>query len=111
VTEKNKETCIRPMLPIFVFLTCDKSIRNREHRSQRTVNRLVSEGQMPDIQRFSNHGSAVEQTEQRPIAGHGIPDIARRQRPGRGNWSRIFGLIHALGSDEDDSGPISPIRY
>jgi hypothetical protein len=42
---------------------------------------------------------------------HGIPRIERFSRADdRGCWSRIFGLIHKLGSDEHD-GPISPTRY
>jgi hypothetical protein len=43
---------------------------------------------------------------------HGIPEIGRKAAEfhGRSTWYRIFGLIHMLGSAEDD-GPISRIRY
>jgi hypothetical protein len=46
----------------------------------------------------------------RPV--HGIPDICRKSTGihGRSNWYRIFGLIHMLGSAEDD-GPVSRIHY
>jgi len=49
----------------------------------------------------------------RALPAHRIPTIIGRRAVAvseRGTWSRIFGLIHKLGSDEDD-GPISRIRY
>ncbi|MDB5524426.1 MAG: hypothetical protein JWM58_2189 [Rhizobium sp.] len=56
-----------------------------------------------------NHGNVAD-AHSKPI--HGIPDTRRRPLllQERGNWYRILGMIHKLGSDEDD-GPISKVHY
>jgi hypothetical protein len=67
---------------------------------------------MPEIARAASQSPSQEAETLAPSPLHGIPNIARKSSGihGRGNWYRIFGLIHMLGSAEDD-GPISRIRY
>ena len=68
---------------------------------------------MPDIARAAMHSPSHEDDRlSSPKSAHGIPDICRTgsEFHGRGNWYRIFGLIHMLGSAEDD-GPVSRIHY
>jgi hypothetical protein len=67
---------------------------------------------MPEIARFASQSPSqkVDPSASRPI--HGIPNVGRKSAEvhGRGTWYRIFGLIHMLGSADDD-GPVSRIRY
>ena len=67
---------------------------------------------MPEIVRATIQPPSQQSDTWRSGSGHGIPDVARQSSEiyGRGNWYRIFGLIHMLCSAEDD-GPISRIRY
>lgn len=68
---------------------------------------------MPDIDRVNPQPLLDRQERQLPVTpAYGVPKIGRRPQatPGRGNWFRIFGLFHKLGSEEDD-GPVSRIRY
>lgn len=67
---------------------------------------------MPEIARITIDSSLQQEERRCSKSAHGIPDIGRK-RPeihGRTNWYRIFGLIHMLGSAEDD-GPVSRIHY
>jgi hypothetical protein len=67
---------------------------------------------MPEIARATIQPSSQQTDPGRSGPAHGIPDVARQPSEiyGRGNWYRIFGLIHMLCSAEDD-GPVSRIRY
>jgi hypothetical protein len=67
---------------------------------------------MPEIARAATQSPSQEADLSAPRPAHGIPDIGRKPAGihGRGDWYRIFGLIHMLGSAEDD-GPVSRIRY
>jgi hypothetical protein len=64
---------------------------------------------MPDVENQDKQLPDLEHA----VPAHRIPTIIARRSlavSGRGTWSRIFGLIHKLGSEEDD-GPVSRIRY
>jgi hypothetical protein len=82
----------------------------------RELERLADQSQrgeteMPDTARATT--PSQEEYEYSPARpAHGIPDIGRKggEFHGRSNWYRIFGLIHMLGSAEDD-GPVSKIHY
>ena len=90
---------------------------NRSYREPcRELERLAGQSQrgeteMPDTARATM--PSQEEHEYSPARpAHGIPDIGRKggEFHGRSNWYRIFGLIHMLGSAEDD-GPVSKIHY
>jgi hypothetical protein len=67
---------------------------------------------MPELARAATPSPSQNADLPAPRPVHGIPDIGRKSTEfhGRSNWYRIFGLIHMLGSAEDD-GPISRIHY
>lgn len=67
---------------------------------------------MPEVARATVQSPLPQAGSYRAGPAHGIPDIGRKSTEihDRGNWCRIFGLIHMLCSAEDD-GPISRIRY